>query len=74
MAYRTMPFVRRELDKQLTVMVLVQVFINIFTLLPFPIVIILLTNPIIINNSLIQVNRQFALIVTLIIFITHILQ
>ena len=34
-SYRTIPLVRRELDKQLTVMVLVHVLINIFTLLPY---------------------------------------
>jgi len=34
MAYRTVPLVRRELDKQLTTMVLVQVIINLFTNIP----------------------------------------
>jgi len=33
-AYRTVPLVRRELDKQLTVMVLVQVIYNFSTILP----------------------------------------
>jgi len=33
-AYRTLPLVRRELDKQLTTMVLVQVIINLFTNIP----------------------------------------
>jgi len=33
-AYRTVPLVRRELDKQLTVMVLVQVFCDIITVIP----------------------------------------
>jgi hypothetical protein len=33
-AYRTIPLVRRELDKQLTVMVLVQVFCNVVFLTP----------------------------------------
>jgi hypothetical protein len=33
-AYRTVPLVRRELDKQLTTMVLFQVVINLFTNLP----------------------------------------
>jgi hypothetical protein len=33
-AYRTVPLVRRELDKQLTVMVLVQVVLNFFTNVP----------------------------------------
>jgi hypothetical protein len=34
MAYRTVPLVRRELDKQLTIMVLVQIVYNFLTLLP----------------------------------------
>ena len=33
-AYRTVPLVRRELDKQLTVMVLIQVFCDIFAVMP----------------------------------------
>ena len=33
-AYRTIPLVRRELDKQLTVMVLVQVFCAVLALTP----------------------------------------
>ncbi|CAF3437460.1 unnamed protein product [Rotaria sp. Silwood1] len=33
--YRTVPLVRRELDKQLTSMVLVQVVFNCFTILPY---------------------------------------
>ena len=33
--YRTLPLVRRELDKQLTTMVLAQVVVNLFTVLPF---------------------------------------
>jgi uncharacterized membrane protein YciS (DUF1049 family) len=37
LAYRTVPLVRRELDKQLTVMVLVQVLINFCTFLPYSI-------------------------------------
>ncbi|CAF0964703.1 unnamed protein product [Adineta ricciae] len=37
-AYRTVPLVRRELDKQLTVMVLLQVFCNFFIITPYIIV------------------------------------
>jgi hypothetical protein len=35
LAYRAVPVVRRELDKQLTVMVLVQVVCNFFTVIPY---------------------------------------
>jgi hypothetical protein len=34
LSYRTVPLVRRELDKQLTVMVLIQLIYNFFTILP----------------------------------------
>jgi hypothetical protein len=34
-AYRTVPLVRHQLDKQLTAMVLLQIIINVFTTLPF---------------------------------------
>jgi len=37
LAYRTIPLIRRELDKQLTIMVLVQVLINFCTYLPYSI-------------------------------------
>ena len=43
-AYRTVPLVRRELDKQLTNMVLKQVIINFFTVLPYAIMGIILLN------------------------------
>ena len=35
LAYRAVPLVRRELDKQLTVMVLVQVVFNFCVLVPY---------------------------------------
>ncbi|CAF1691310.1 unnamed protein product, partial [Adineta ricciae] len=38
LTYRTIPIVRRELDEQLAKMVLIQVIVNIFTLLPNTIV------------------------------------
>jgi hypothetical protein len=37
LAHRTVPLVRRELDKQLTVMVLVQVLISVCFIVPFSI-------------------------------------
>lgn len=45
LSYRTVPLARRELDKQLTVMVLVQVVYNVFALLPYFIINILITSP-----------------------------
>jgi len=37
LAHYTLPLVRRELDKQLTVMVLAQVVVNCFAILPYTI-------------------------------------
>lgn len=45
LSYRTVPLARRELDKQLTVMVLVQVVYNVFALLPYFIINIIVTSP-----------------------------
>jgi len=44
LAYRTVPLIRRELDKQLTRMLLFQVVINIFSLLSFNIISLIVPN------------------------------
>ena len=44
LAYRTQPLIRRELDKQLTVMVLVHVLVNFLVLLPNIVLYLLLMN------------------------------
>lgn len=54
LSYRTVPLVRRELDKQLTVMVLVQVVYNVFALLPYFIINIIITSPFNPTNPLTQ--------------------
>jgi len=66
-AYRTVPLVRRQLDKQITVMVLVQVVANIFTLLPFTTVDAVATSKILTVDPVTQAKLQFATIVTLIL-------
>jgi hypothetical protein len=58
--YRTIPLVRHELDKQLTVMVLVQVFINLFTILPQAIANAFYLNSSMMSNSYLAVQIQFA--------------
>jgi hypothetical protein len=60
LSYRTLPIVRRELDKQLTTMVLIQLVVNVFTLLPNTIVSTLLTSPNIPSNTFNQSYIQFA--------------
>jgi hypothetical protein len=67
LAYHTVPLVRRNLDKQLTVMILVQVVANIFTLLPFTTVDAIVTSKILSVDPVNQAKLQFAVTVTLII-------
>ena len=58
--YRSIPLVRQELEKQLTVMVLVQVIPNVFTLLPYTIINVLALNPVWRTNATFLTNLQFA--------------
>lgn len=45
LSHRTLPLVRRELDKQLTVMVLTQVAFNFFAITPYTIINAIILNP-----------------------------
>jgi hypothetical protein len=67
LAYRTVPLVRRESDKQLTVMVLVQIIINFITTLPSTIVFIISIN-VQTGDSLSAVIVQFAVTITVFIY------
>ena len=51
LAYRTVPIVRRELDKQLTVMVLTHVVLDCFAIIPFTVSYIVQLNTNQINNA-----------------------
>ena len=51
-AFRQVPLIRRELDKQLSVMVLVEVIFNCLTTIPYIITYILILLPRVINNPL----------------------
>jgi hypothetical protein len=64
MAHRTLPLVRRELDKQLTNMVLVQVVYNFFTTTPFAVVVIISVSNSLISNPVIIAQLQFASVVS----------
>jgi len=59
-AYRTVPLVRRELDKQLTIMVLVQDVFTFFVILPILITGFISLNPNLIRDPL--ANAEFQLI------------
>jgi len=70
-AYRTVPLVRRELDKQLTVMVLVQVVINLFTNVPCATMNSVVYGTSNITNASILERIQFVYTVTIIIFYSY---
>lgn len=55
--YRSVPLVRRELEKQLTKMVLLQVLMNLFALTPHLIITILQIIPIITDESILAQIR-----------------
>jgi len=60
MAYRTVPLVRRELDKQLTTMVLIQDFMDFFTVLPYSIIHALSIDENLTNDPIIDIKIRFA--------------
>jgi hypothetical protein len=60
LAHRTVPLVRRELDKQLTVMVLVQVLISVCFLVPFSIDVLLVIIKILPNDPISQAEQNLA--------------
>ncbi|CAF0853251.1 unnamed protein product [Adineta steineri] len=64
-SYRTLPFVRRELDKQLTVMVLVVVVFAFFTVMPYAFVYMLLQMPSFTTDPFTAAQLQFASTLTL---------
>jgi hypothetical protein len=58
--YAAVPLIRRELDKQLTVMVLVEVVFNCFTTIPYIILYIIMLNPKVTNGSFLYGQLQIA--------------
>ncbi|CAF4218941.1 unnamed protein product [Adineta steineri] len=64
LGYRTVPLVRRELDKQLTVIILVLIVFAFFTNIPYTIVLILSTMPELTQDPVISAQLQFANLVT----------
>jgi hypothetical protein len=67
----TAPLVRRELEKQLTVMVLLQILMNFFTLLPYTVVNVISLNMKSIDNPLIQAQIQLSSAVTLLFYYVY---
>jgi hypothetical protein len=68
LAYRTVPLVRRELDKQLTKMLLVQVIFNIFALLLFNIVSVIVPYAITTPDPVVVAKLQFVQILSYCIY------
>ena len=68
---RTVPLVRRELDKQLTKMVLGQVVLNCFTSIPAFIINALIVNPNITTDPIIWAKLQFSFSITLLFFYSY---
>ncbi|CAF1050135.1 unnamed protein product [Adineta steineri] len=64
LGYRTVPLVRRELDKQLTVMILVLIVFAFFTNMPYTIVLILSAVPGLNQDPVVSAQIQFANLVT----------
>lgn len=62
--YRTVPLVRRELDKQLTSMILVQVVHNVLVILPYNIVNILIRGTTLTRDPLLSQQLSFASSIT----------
>ena len=68
MNYRTVPLVRRELDKQLTVMVLAQVIVNFFTVLPFSVMNALMLNPELTADPIVAIKIRFAATISILLY------
>jgi hypothetical protein len=68
LARRTLPFIRRELDKQWTTMVLVQIFYNVFVFAPFIVMTVVSRNTSTIQDSVIVAELQFADLISFTIF------
>jgi hypothetical protein len=69
-AYRTVPIVRRELDKQLTIMVLVQVAYNLLSISP-NLIIYIIGSYGNIQNSVIKAQVNLAYAITLCLYYSY---
>ena len=67
LSHRTLPVVRRELDKQLTQMILLLVVVSVFSLTPYAIVYMLTVASPLMQNSVLATQLQFASTFTLIL-------
>ncbi|CAF4709961.1 unnamed protein product [Rotaria sp. Silwood1] len=70
LSYRTLPLVRRELDKQLTVMVLMQVVFNFFAITPYTLTNAIILDPYITQNRVANAISSCARILSIILLYT----
>lgn len=68
LSHRRLPIIRRELDKQLTKMILIQVIHNVFTTIPYVIMIAIIYSPYTPNDQLINSILQFILLITIYLY------
>jgi hypothetical protein len=68
LAHRIVPLVRHELDKQLTAMVLVQVFCNVFTFGPFVVMSVVGLNTNTVENPVTVAQLKFANLISFTVF------
>jgi hypothetical protein len=68
LAHRTIPLIRRELDKQLTSMLLVQVVFNIFALLLYNIVSVIVPYIVTTKDPVVLAKLQFVQILSYCIY------
>ncbi|CAF3671347.1 unnamed protein product [Rotaria sp. Silwood1] len=71
LAYRTVPLVRRELDKQLTSMVLVQIVYIFIAIVPYTVVIIITTNLDLQNKPILTAELQLTEYLSAIIYYSY---
>lgn len=71
LAYRTVPIIRRELEKQLSAMVFVEVFFNCFATIPYIIIYLLMLIPKFINNPLRFIQLSLASSVLINMYYLH---
>lgn len=71
LTYYTVPLVRRELDKQLTSMILIQVLINLFLLSPVVIISVLLLNLDLFRDLNVKAQIQFSFNIAIILYYIH---
>jgi hypothetical protein len=71
LAYRTVPLIRRELDKQLSIMVLVEVIYNCFSTIPYIIIYILMMIPKITTNPFRSAQLSLASSIFILMYFSH---